>query len=354
MVKISAFNHRPESVFMLPTALTSPDNFRHSFSDGLLKLLDYPELGSFILVLANAHFDQRLQNRLQKPLQQRYQQLKQADHSSAAADDLVVFSQLVEMGLENIEAVQFKQLDDWQLQFNPLRALRPQRLSNSVIDSLQRPFNDQGFHFDKAFLKKEIFWSGELLGRRVDLFYNKFPFANLHSLLVIETEQHHPQYLQKSEFDYLWQLTQQLEQTLSGVGFSYNAYGAYSSVNHLHFQMFIAKQELPLTSRKWQHNGGATPYPSHCFRFDDPAEAWQSLQNLHQQQQSYNFVCLANGFYLLPRRLQGSYQHQNWTAGFAWAEMSGAFITFDKQRFEQLTTTDIEEEFKKLRLPISM
>jgi len=335
---------------MLPTALTTPDHFRQAFAAGLLKLLDYPELGSFILVLANAHFDPRLQSVLEKPLQQRYQQLKQANHSNAAPDDLAVFQQLLKIGLENIAPIAFRNSGDWQLQFNPLRALRPQRLSNTQIDSIQRPFNPKGFHFDKAFLKKEIFWSGELLGRSVDLLYNKFPFANLHGLLVIESAQHHPQYLQQAEFNYLWQLTQQLEQTLPGVGFGYNAYGAYSSVNHLHFQMFIAEQPLPVTHSKWQHNGGQQAYPSHCYRFDDPKQAWRAIQALHQQQQSYNFVCLAEGFYLLPRRLQGSYSHDNWTAGFAWAEMSGAFTIFDKRHFEQLGTEEIEGEFKKLRL----
>jgi uncharacterized pyridoxamine 5'-phosphate oxidase family protein len=53
----------------------SKEQFRHIFEQGLVKLLDYDGLGVFILVLANASFDEHVHNYTHKALIERYEQL---------------------------------------------------------------------------------------------------------------------------------------------------------------------------------------------------------------------------------------------------------------------------------------
>ena len=104
-------------------------------------------------------------------------------------------------------------------------------------------------------MEKEIFWSGTLEGKRVDLYYNKYPFTQGHGLLVPEREQENPQLLTESYHHYLCQTASAMATTLPGSGFGYNSYGAYASVNHLHFQMFLREQPFPIEQPQWSHNG---------------------------------------------------------------------------------------------------
>ncbi|OOZ36145.1 hypothetical protein BOW51_08600 [Solemya velesiana gill symbiont] len=92
--------------------------------------------------------------------------------------------------------------------------------------------------------------------------------------------------------EYIWHVTRLLGETLPGVGFGYNSYGAGASVNHLHFQMFLRDKPLPVAHERWQHNGGGEVYPAQCYRFDSPDTAWKILAALHQVETTYNLVYL--------------------------------------------------------------
>jgi hypothetical protein len=187
-----------------------------------------------------------------------------------------------------------------------------------------------------------------LVGRRSALFYNKYPFVHLHGLLVPERNQQLPQFLQQSDLYYLWQVTEELGAGLPGIGFGYNSYGAYASVNHLHFQMFERSNPLPLSDRRWRHNGGDQDYPLDCHGFDAVDEAWNFIDGLHQQKISYNLLALPGILYCLPRRKQGSYRHAEWTGGFAWYETAGGFTIFEPGDFEKLAVEEITGELALL------
>lgn len=212
------------------------------------------------------------------------------------------------------------------------------------------PFNENGFHFNKPFLRKECFWSGELQGREVELLYNKFPFVDFHALLVPQREHDAPQFLTHDDHRYMCRLCEELGATLDGVGFGYNAYGAFSSVNHLHFQMFLRSQPLPVQLTQWLHNGGTVSYPSRVEHFDNAEDAWGYIEVLHQSEQSYNLLYLPGEIYCLPRLQQGTYSHNDWTAGFAWYEMCGGMVCFRQEDYDQLTEEMISGEFSRLIL----
>lgn len=333
-------------------------HYRESFIAGLEKMLAaHSGIGVFILVLANASFDPLIMARLQVPLQRRFAELsddlkqqllggRKLDH---APDDLFVFLKLMAVGLEQIAATQFRKEGLFELQFNLLRAFRPSRMADAAVSEIQQAFNPKGFNFNKPFLAKEVLWQGDLQGSPCRLLYNKFPFAELHGLLVIDAEANKPQWLTSEDHQTMWAICEQLGEGMPGVGFGYNAYGAYASVNHQHFQMFVRGDAgFPVEAAEWHCNGGDQAYPATCERFDDARQAWQRLQALHEGNQAYNLLYRPGRLYILLRAFQGSYQHAPWTGGFAWSELCGAFTTFNQQDFEQLTESDVRAEFAKL------
>ncbi len=343
---------------MTHTVFDSPENFSAAFISGLGEMLEHDGLGVFILVCANAGFDERIQQALAGRLKQRFDQYSQQYRDALshgrtlpdADDDVLVFLKLMAIGFDALQPTQRRAEGAWEVQFNQLRAFRPPRMANTKVDTLHMPFNQNGFHFNKPFLRKEAFWSGVLQGREVELLYNKFPFVDYHALLVPQREHEAPQFLTHDDHHYMWRISEELGASLPGVGFGYNAYGAYASVNHLHFQMFLREEPLPLQSAQWQHNGGKQVYPSRVERFDNAEAAWRYIETMHRGGDSYNLLYLPGEIYCLPRRLQGSYQHETWTGGFAWYEMCGGMVSFSHEEYSQLSSEMVEAEFSKLSL----
>ncbi len=329
-----------------------------AFEEGLVRLLRQPGLGSYILVHANAAIDTRLHESLGSALRERFDQLadncrqtlREGRELPGAEDDQRVFLKLMALGFEGIEPARFRSEGAWELQFNPLRAFRPSRMSRAQVSGLRRPFDPQGFHFNKPFLRKEAFWCGELDGMGVELLYNKFPFVPLHGLLVPERNERHPQYLTRRFHDYVWRLTEVLGETLPRLHLAYNSHGAHASVNHLHFQMFMAFRDLPLTRDCWRHNGGVRDYPVDVEVFHVRDQAWQRIEDLHVRGISYNLLYQPGRLYCIPRKTQGSYEHAAWTQGFAWYELAGGVTTFSRSDFDTLDGQAIEDELAKLRL----
>lgn len=320
-------------------------------------MLEQDLLGVFVLVLANACFEPAMFERLRVPLRRAFDTwCARFDEGhiaarDAAADDVAVFHRVRQLGFDRLNPTRWRKVGPWQLQYNQLRALRPPRMSRVVVKCLQQPFDANGFHFDKPFLRRETLWQGDLLGAPVRLLYNKFPFADLHGLLVPAPAARKPQALTEPDHCLVWRVAARLGKSLPGFGFGYNAYGAYSSVNHLHFQCFVRGDgHYPVEADCWRHNGGDRPYPAAVERFDDPGEAWAALMRLHAKGRPYNLLYRPGLLYLLTRRLQGDYQHSDWTGGFAWSEMMGAVTLFDEQPFKELRAADIEAEFARLAL----
>lgn len=336
----------------------SIEELQQAFAAGLQRLLQNPGLGSYILVHANACFDAEVYRVLQADLQSRFDQLvsycrealSEGRELAGAKDDHLVFLKLLAIGFGGVHTTEFRRTEGWELQFNHVRAFRPSRMSSEPVLGISKPYDPKGFNFNKPFLRKEVFWGGDLQGVEVDLLYNKFPFAPFHGLLVPDRRAHHPQFLTRRYHEYVWSITEGLGKRLPGLGIAFNSYGAYASVNHLHFQLYVRSKPLPVAETHWRHNGGVKPYPLPCEVFTSVSEAWRRIEALHESEISYNLIYQPGLLYCLPRKRQGSYQHAPWTQGFAWYELAGGVTTFSRSDFETLDGVAIERELKKLQV----
>jgi len=341
----------------LPALFTSRPALQTAFVAGLERQLAEPGLGTFILVLANAGFDRDIWPVLKDRLAERFDQLacevseglrsgRKLNHPD---DDLMVFLKLMAMGFDKISGTEWRDAGPWEVQFNPLRALRPARASGQKVDGCAPPaFNPNGFQFNKPFLKPEILWQGELRRHPARLLYNKFPFAGLHGLLVPDPERQLPQRLSQDWHLYAWHLAEALAETLPGVGIAYNSYGGQASVNHLHFQTFVRDRPLPVQNAVWRHNGGADDFPLPCNVFTSALEAWFFIEALHADNRPYNLIYGAGKIHCLPRRPQGSHATAAWSAGHAWYEIAGGVTTFNRDDFAGLGAEAIAAELHAL------
>ncbi len=343
----------------LPAPFYSTREFRAAFIRGLSDMLGEEDLGTLILVLANATIDKRVEHILHLRLAKRFAEFQEElrdqlqPEQAYPADDLEVFRALINVGYDNLQTTQFRKCGPWEIQYNQMRGFRPPRVAKQKIDNLHIPFNPDGFHFNKTFLHKEILWQGDLLGKNCRLLYNKFPFAELHGLLVVDAEKQYPQFLLKRDHQFIWSLVETLGQKMQGVGFAYNSCGAYASINHLHFQMYVRDSgRYPIEHSHWLHRGGNENYPLDCHYLNDAEQAWEMIETLHTADQSYNLLYRPGGIYILPRNIQGSYDHSDWTRGFAWAEVAGSVTAMNPQDFDCLTAGDISEELLRLQLPL--
>lgn len=342
----------------LPDIFASPDSLRTAFEEGLQRQLKNGSLGTFILVLANAMFDEKIYLLLKDQLQEKFEELSQqysdklrlGKHFDDAPDDLLVFLELIAIGFNNLNTTEYRQTKDWELQFNQMRSLRPRRISGIAITSLLQKFDDKAFHFNKAFFTKEIFWSGEIEGVEVKLFYNKFPFATLHGLLVPEPQKNLPQFLNADMHYFISTLIRKIGESIHDIAIAYNGYGAGASINHLHFQTFTRTQPLPVLDTKWRHNGGKTDYPTSCLVFEDNVSAWQYIDMLHQKNIAYNLVYLPQKIICLPRKFQGDFAIPEWTENFAWYELCGGITTFNEEDFLKLGNDAICNSLVQLRV----
>ncbi|MDD5241627.1 MAG: hypothetical protein PHG47_07895 [Sulfuricella sp.] len=335
---------------------SSGESFRQAFSTGLSDLLQGGGLGQFILVCANATFNPEIHDATAAELESLYLQLR-AQYVGALAsgraiaeveEDLLVFLKILAVGLERLKHTEQRQEGEWELQFNHLRSFRPKRITARVPAGIYADFEETAFHFNKGFMQKEAFWAGSLGGKDATLYYNKYPFVDFHCLLVPERERRLPQFLTAEHHAYLWDLTAQLADTLDGVGFGYNSIGAFASVNHLHFQMFLKPTGFPVMAADWRHNGGSAAYPTQCLAFDEPYAAWRCIEALHLGEMAYNLLYTPGRLFVFPRKKQGGYAQPAWTSGFTWHELAGGIIAFNREDYENLDESTIHEELARL------
>ena len=336
----------------------SLDALRRIFVAGLERMLvTHEDLGVYILVLANAAQDATLWLPLRDQVMRRHQAhaaaikaaLRNGDKLDAPADDLLVFLKLLALdldadGFELLRVGPPRSLGPWEVTLNPLRALRPARMSEAKVEGMMRPFDAAGFHFNKPFLAREVLWQGELAGKTARVLYNKFPFAPLHGLLAPEPDRQRPQFLTPEMLGWAWDVAQLASTAIPGFGLAYNSYGAYASVNHLHFQTYVRDEPLPL------HRLDPTRYPLPAMHFNDPSGAWFHIDALHAANTPYNLVFSQTGVSVIARARQGEIPLQAWSPGFAWSEVAGAFSVSCRDDFANLSEAVIEQALTELRV----
>jgi len=313
-------------------------------------MLSADALGAFILVLANSMQDQRLADGLAADLKSTYAVLSQRfanETLSGDADDIAVFEQLLPTGIKTFRAWETRTPGPWQCAYNPLRALKPERASNVPFDSLQLPFDEAAFHFDKPFLKPEILSEEVFNDKRLRVMYQKFPFVPYHLLILLDADAHHPQYLSQEHHALIGSLVSDIAKRLPGFGLAYNSIGAGASVNHLHIHGFI-HDTLTIELPRWQHNGGSNPYPVLCQPVEELSCCWDQIEQLHKADQPYNLLYREDRTYLISRPPQPTLVTPTWLTNVTWFEVSGALNLVDRNTFDQLSSKDIEAALARL------
>ncbi len=330
-----------------------PAQFKNLFVEKLKAMLSMDELGAFILVLANSRQDVSLSRRLEVNLKQNFVDLKRRYEQgllTAAEDDLDVFRQLLEQDIHDLPVWQTRQVGDWEINYNAMRALRPARSSAEVFTSIKGEFNDNQFHFNKPFLKPEILWEDQHEGFKLRVLYNKFPFSPYHLLIVVSAEEKQSQYLNAEIHQYVCSLVDHAQNSLPGFGVAYNSFAAGASVNHLHFQGFIREATFPLEQAQWRHNGGDKGYPVNCFVSESAHQSWQFIEQLHQRNQAYNCLYRKGRYYILPRAFQGTVALPEWLKGCGWLDLCGVMTVSDKATFTAIDEASITQALALLKV----
>ena len=325
--------------------------FQHLFVDTLRNMLSPDEAGAFILVLANSMQDTELRNSLRHDLYANFKAVQKSVQQAAlevTEDDLAVFKAIEAIGIDSITCWQSHDSGEWELVYNPMRALRPARASNESVDHIKQPFDDSRFNFNKSFLRPEIIWQGSWQGSQLRVLYNKFPFAPYHLIIVPDAELQLPQYLTADYHSMMWGLVEQQQLVLPGFAAGYNSLGACASVNQLHFQSFVRAELLPIELPRWKHNGGNMHYPMSCYVFSSMQDSWVLIDEYHHNNQPYNLLYRPGCCYVLPRIKQGSETVAPRVRGAGWVEQCGVFNVSDDAELESVSAEELNDCLRSL------
>ncbi len=333
--------------------LSSTEHYKQAFEDGLINILQYKTSGTFILACANIlqypeFFNKNkvlLTNSFSYIEEHYLQCINKGQQPNDAADDIMVMKKIMAIGFNNLQATQIKKLCNktatYLINYNQLRSFRPARMSSIKNIVLNTAFNPDGFHFDKAFLKKEMFAEGNINGRTLSLLYNKFPFVEYHTLLVLDKTQHLNQYLTSDTLSYIFDLQQTYAIKIPELVITYNSIGAGASVNHLHFQLFLETIPVAIFSTNAIHNGGKEPYPVYCRVFNEWGKCWAYLHQLHNTNMPYNLLFKNKKIFCLPRKITEKTFTEFNVASYGWAEMAGVFTLNDIKLFNEVSLQDL-------------
>lgn len=331
----------------------SAESFRSVFSASLAGMLRTDEVGAFILVLANSMQDGESHAGLTSGINAMYDQLSvriDAHGLEVTPDDRDVFRALMDRGIDGIDIWKTVLQGDWEININPMRALRPPRASAEIVAGIRRDFDANKFNFNRPFLQPEILWEGRWGGHDFRVLYNKFPFAPYHLILVPDPQREHPQYLLRRHHALALRLSVEYAAVVPGFALAYNSIGAGASVNQLHFQSLVREQPLPVERKRWQHNGGDESYPVECVRLSSEEQSWLHIQRLHDANTAYNLLYREGACYVLCRRLQGDESISEGIRGAGWIELCGVFNVPDETALRGLDATRLEARLASLRL----
>ena len=334
----------------------SADAFQHLFVDTLRNMLSPDQAGAFILVLANSMQDDELRNALKYELDANFKAVQSGirrGRLGITADDLAVFEAIEAIGIDSLSCWRLHNIAEWELVYNPMRALRPVRVSNEIIHGIRQPFDENRFNFNKPFLRAEILWQGRWHGTQLRVLYNKFPFAPCHLIIVPDPDKQMPQYLTADYHSMMWNLVEQQQLVSPGFGAGYNSLGACASVNQLHFQSFVRAELLPIEQRKWKHNGGDDDYPMNCYVSDSVRGSWALIDECNDNNQPYNLLYRPGRCYVIPRKVQGSETVAPRVRGAGWIEECGVFNVSDHAELKSVSADEISDCLRSLSVASS-
>ncbi len=321
------------------------NQFKTLFVSQLKNMLSNDELGAFILVLANSHQDEFLNNELKDDLRKTFVALKENFFSgklNATQDDIDVFKQLLDLELDDVPVWHSKNNGEGEIVCNAMRKLRPARSSSEILSSIKQPYDETRFHFNKPFLKPEILWEGDYKGLRSRVLFNKFPFSDYHLLIVVLPENNNSQLLTQEMHQYAFLLVTEMAEAFPGFGIGFNSLAAGASVNHFHFQGFIRERAFSIEKKHWSFNAGTIDYPLPVKRFSDEKTSWDYIETLIEKDIAFNCLYRNKTCYVIARKYQGTVTLPAWLAGAGWLDVAGSITVSDEKTFQSMNAALVE------------
>jgi hypothetical protein len=266
-------------------------------------------------------------------------------------------------GVVRIDKIVRVDVGEFQLQYNPMRGYRPRRMARKKSMPLCVPFDPVGFHYAQPYCEDEVFLTTLLSGLKVDLLFNRYPFAPYHFLWIPDRFGQHNQFLDRTKDSLI--LKEARDYVMedgkdSSIRLCYNSTGAHASVNHLHFQGFLITEHWQPPFEKCIRNHiklrGGSSGPLECYF---KGVQWLSKNNSVEELQSfigkmnacnrpYCLYITPEGIACFPRQPQDYapyiklLEQSPLTTGFAFFEMLGEIICpnknvsiFEKQQIER-------------------
>ena len=306
-------------------SLSSEASFRLAFTTAVNHLVTRTPTPS-ILLMAAANAVLLKDEVLIKLIEARYRVLAPA--FDGVSQDAAILARAMEGGLASKQPVDRLIDEVWRLHTNAFRSARPPREAARIATTIEQPFDPAHFHFGRV--PHEVFLTGHVGNVSVDWLFSKYPLTSFHALVVPDLAQMLPQLLSAKYHHFAAQTLHSLPR---GSVIGYNSLGASASVNQLHFQVVVAAGPQPFLDSRWEKE----PYPAPFKSFVTPVDAWQYIDQLHQNNQPYNVVYESGGIHVWSRRYQGAFTLADWTTAPAWYEMAGNFVVDGPRQLESVS-----------------
>lgn len=334
--------------------LGSREKYASRFIGRLIELsLGENDFASRVLVLANATYTQEIldyfgNDHLQKMIKRC---LSDGDQQAARQEDIDILKWANENFMEATTPTPPYPIGELVLNYNIIRTKRPKGKAANPAYIIYEPFSKSIFLLPG--LQKESFAKIETAGKPVLVFYNKYCFNLFHALLFPDIERCLPQYLTREYHEWAWNTAVETVEFIPEFSMGYNSLGAFASQNHLHFQPALC--EYPVTKEIWKNNNynGSCYYPASVAVFTNFQDSWEWIEKANKTNTAYNLLYAKGKIYCFARKMQGSYNHEAWTSGFAFAEMSGwIVIAISEAEMPYPSEAELYQEFDKMTLEL--
>ncbi|XP_041969878.1 GDP-D-glucose phosphorylase 1 [Aricia agestis] len=237
---------------------------------------------------------------------------------------------------------------------------RPQEIHN-----ICQPFNENKFNFNKVSPEEIMFtFADQQNGEHHLVLVNVSPIAEYHTLLCPSVNKCLPQVVTEESLKLVFEIM--LASLDRDLRIAFNSLCAFASVNHLHYHLLIAKQNLPIEKLKCKQLRGplyilddSYPASAFCFEVTSPEihkEIYKLIHLFLQKSIAHNiFITRGDSFdgskeitrcIVYPRKSSSGIKQLH-DFNVAALELSGWITVYDKNTYENLKEKDIDDELRK-------
>lgn len=220
--------------------------------------------------------------------------------------------------------VETKNIDGFEVRFNPLRAQYMTSTQHGGIDT------DVFCHKWDRIVENEMIGEISLPNFSWIITTNTSPIEEFHSLLICSEHQ-----AQEISLPCLEDLVA-FSQTYPDISIGFNGWKAGASQQHLHAQLFFSA--LPIS--QWEvdaTSGLVRNYPGLCFTFSDTKTAFDHISKIREENAPYNVLISNEKIYIIPRK--NEFDTYNVKRGFD--SVFGKVPVLSQENYDQVSSEEI-------------